>query len=115
MIYVASPYTHPDQAIEAIRFAQVSRHTYKLLLAGHVAFSPIVYGHHFRSTYKYAGDSDTWLAFNMKMLEASNQLQVLRLPGWNISIGVAREMVKARELGLPIDFADPLGGTNWKE
>jgi hypothetical protein len=45
MVYLASPYSHPDPAVREQRFHAACRATAALLRAGCVVFSPIVHSH----------------------------------------------------------------------
>lgn len=114
MIYIASPYTDRNKRpsvlispLESIRFAQVSRYTYKLIQSGYAAFSPIVYGHHFSSIYGVTGDYQAWLSFNESMLRASSAMEVYMLDGWRESRGVTHEIEFATSLGLEIEYVNP--------
>lgn len=108
MIYIASPFTHKDSAVEALRFAQVSRYAYKLLLSNIPAFSPIVYGYHFHSSYSHPGDHETWLAFNTAMLKICSRVHVYCLPGWRESKGIKAEIAQAEALNIPVSFVTPV-------
>lgn len=108
MIYICSPFTHDDRTIEAFRFTHVSRYAHKLLLAGEIAFSPIVYGYHFHTTYDVPGDSETWRNFNMAMLRNATVVHVYMLPGWEKSKGIAEELLWAHRLSLPVRHIPPV-------
>ena len=45
MIYLASPYSHPDPAVRERRFRAACSAAAFLLQAGHAVFSPIAHGH----------------------------------------------------------------------
>ena len=45
MIYLASPYTHPDPRVHEARFDAACVAAAALVRARHVVFSPIVHGH----------------------------------------------------------------------
>ncbi len=45
MIYLASPYSHPDPAVREQRFRAACRAAAELIRAGHVVISPVVHGH----------------------------------------------------------------------
>jgi hypothetical protein len=48
MIYLASPYSHADDAIRAQWFDAACRAAAELMRAGHTVYSPIVHGHPIR-------------------------------------------------------------------
>ena len=45
LIYLASPYSHPDPAVRKQRFEDVCRCAAKLILQGQVVFCPIAHSH----------------------------------------------------------------------
>lgn len=45
MIYLASPYSHPDPAVEELRFEAACEAACKLMQQGHHVFSPIAHTH----------------------------------------------------------------------
>lgn len=103
MIYVASPYTHPDPKIQQLRFEQVCQATAYLLCQGKLAFSPIVHGHPL-TRYKLPGDWGFWQAFGETLLGLSSEMMILTLDGWKESIGVQAEIKIAERLGKQISY-----------
>ena len=45
LIFVSSPYSHPDDNVREENYQKVSKYTAELINNGVVAFSPILYGH----------------------------------------------------------------------
>jgi hypothetical protein len=105
MIYIASPYSHPDPMVRERRFKAVREVVARLILDDHVAFSPIVYSHQF--AHSHGTDWDVWREFDTRMIDAASELWVLQLDGWSDSVGVQAEMVHAKKLGKPVRFLDP--------
>ena len=105
MIYLASPYSHPDPAVREQRFRAACRATADLLRAGEVVFSPIVHSHPL-----VAFDMPTawafWERIDRAHLERCDEVGVLMLDGWAHSVGVREELRLARELGKPVRFLD---------
>ena len=99
LIYLASPYSHPDAAVKAERAEKARRYTAEMIEAGHILFSPIVYGLALDSTV--GTQWRDWIAFDARMISACDELWVLMLPGWGESDGVAEEMEIAKDLGIP--------------
>ena len=104
MIFVSSPYTHHDPAVQQGRFETVKAYTAKLLSQRLVAFSPIVYCHPLAIAHSLPGDAQFWKAFNWEMVNHSNAMHVLCLEGWNESSGVKMEMEWADSLSIPISY-----------
>jgi hypothetical protein len=104
LIYVASPYSHPEEHIRSLRFMQVLRYTNTLLARGKPAFSPIVYGHNFARYVGASTSHNAWLEFNHHMMELSRELHVVMLKGWDNSEGVTEELAYAKTLSLPVTY-----------
>ncbi len=106
MIYVASPYSHPDAAVRTARYDAARRHAAQLVRDGRLAYSPIVHSHPL-AELGLPGDWSYWAEHNRRMLAACDAVVVLALPGWQESRGVAAEVAIASELGLPVRFEAP--------
>ena len=107
MIYVASPYSHPDAAVRTARYDAARRHAARLVREGRLAYSPIVHSHPL-AELGLPGDWSFWAEHNRRMLSACREVVVLALPGWQESRGVAAEVAIASELGLPVRFEAPV-------
>ena len=106
MIYLASPYTHPDPAVRQWRFEAACRVTAKLMRAGLIVFSPIAHSHPL-TRYGLPGEWQFWQRYDRAHLEACSGLAVLMLEGWKESKGVQSEIAFARDLGKPVIFIAP--------
>ena len=106
MIYVASPYSHPDAAVRTARYEEACRHAARLVREGRLAYSPIVHSHPL-AELGLPGDWSYWADHNRRMLAACDAVVVLALPGWKESRGVAAEVAIAADLGLPVRFEAP--------
>jgi hypothetical protein len=105
--YLASPYTHKDPAVVAGRAHQAALATVHLLTKHPTVniFSPIVHSHTLHLA-GMGGDWKTWKAIDTDFIERMDGLVILRLPGWEDSVGVNAEIEIARELGVPIFALD---------
>lgn len=109
LIYLASPYSHPDPKVMAIRYSLTLGLTTRLLLDGLPVFSPIVYGHQMASTL---GTSfEAWQSLNDAMIHAASDFAIFRLPGWEQSRGIAHEVdlwrrIKRSEPKIFYDLGD---------
>ena len=92
MIYLASPYSHPDPAVMQRRFEDVRAVTAALLRRGEIVYSPIVHGHAIATAHELPTDHDFWLRHCFAMLERADNLHVLMLDGWKESKGVQAEI-----------------------
>jgi len=106
MIYLASPYSHPDPAIREARFQAACRQAAEMLRCGIPAWSPIAYSHAL-TMHGLPLDWKFWERFDRLFLEMCSEVWVLTLDGWQQSKGIQAEIEIARELGKPVVFVEP--------
>ncbi len=106
IIYLASPYTHQDQSVVEENFRKISRVAAKLVSEGHVAISPITYGHTLLDFKKMPSDWQFWQNFCSQILYKCDKLLVVRMEGREKSRGVKEEMCIARNHGIPIEYME---------
>ena len=106
MIYLASPYSDPDLMVRQQRFLMVCREAANLMRQGEMVYSPIAHGHCI-SRCGLPFDADYWDAHSRLMLARCESLAVLRLDGWETSVGVQREIELAKTMGIPIRHLVP--------
>jgi nucleoside 2-deoxyribosyltransferase len=111
LIYLASPYSHPDDRVRQARFEAACRTAAELMRQGHVVFSPIAHSHGI-AKYGLPLDWRFWERHDRRFLEVCDALAVLALDGWRESVGVHAEMQIARELEKPIRFLSQDGRMN---
>ena len=106
LVYLATPYSHPDAEVRESRFREVNRVAGDMIRRGEHVFSP------FSHTHPIALDGDLpkgwefWQAYDRAMLRACGKLAVLMQDGWQESVGVQAEIAIAREMGLPVEFIE---------
>jgi Domain of unknown function (DUF1937) len=110
MIYLASPYSHPDPAVREARFRAACQSVVALLRAGKVVFAPIVHCHPLVE-YGLPTAWDFWEPIDRTYLERCDEVTVLTLPCWEDSVGVRAEVAMARELGKLVRFLAPDSAT----
>ena len=111
IFYVASPYSHPDPAVQEDRYSEAMR-----FVAWHLAsqgplpapFSPIVYCHEMAKRFDLPKDFLFWRTLNRANLLVSAHMVVLRIPGWDESKGVLDELQFAQMHRIPHYYADPV-------
>jgi len=106
LIYIGSPYSHSDPEVVEENYRRVSRLAAKLCSQGHVAFSPITYGHVLLTFEKMPGDWEFWKSFCISFLEKSDELLVYKMPGWENSRGLAAEIEFATEKNIKISWLE---------
>lgn len=106
MIYLASPYSHPDPAVREARVLTVCHAAAALIRAGQHVFSPIAHSHPI-AAYGLPTDWPFWEALLRNHLGRCDELVVLTMDGWRESVGVTAEIAIAKELGKPVRFLAP--------
>lgn len=106
MIYLASPYTHPDTHIREWRFREACRAAAALLRAGVTVFSPIAHSHPI-ARFGMPTSWEFWSQVDREYLSRCDVLAVLTLAGWRESVGVQAEIQLACELGIPVVYVSP--------
>lgn len=102
MIYVASPYSHKNPAVEDHRYLMVETYIAAAFKQGLPAYSPIYYCHLLARKFTLPGDAQYWKRFNNTMMRRADAVHVLQLIGWRESRGVQYELMMAEELAIPI-------------
>ena len=103
MIYLASPYSHPDPAVRDQRYLAACRATVHLLLAGETVFSPIIHGHALVA-FGLPMEWEFWARHDEQFLLRSHEVFVLALAGWEESEGVQHEIDLAQRLGKLVRY-----------
>jgi hypothetical protein len=109
MIYLASPYSDPDLAVQKYRYDLVAKATGVLLSAGHHVYSPIVHCHQIAIDNSLPTDAQFWRAYNEDMIDRCDSMFVLCIFRWNTSKGVMMEIEYAREIRMPVRYVNLLG------
>ena len=105
MIYICSPYTSSDPAVRHARFEAACRITAELIRQGKTAYSPVVHSHPL-CRYGLPLDWQFWQRHDLAFLTMCSEVVVLKLDGWERSVGVKAEIAAARALGKPVTFLD---------
>lgn len=102
MIYLASPFTHPDSEMMHYRYTAAYRYCAQQMQLGNTIFSPIVYGYVFWVTGHAEANHHWWRDFNEHMLITAQEMHVLCLLHWEDSQGIAHEIDFAQRHGIPV-------------
>jgi Domain of unknown function (DUF1937) len=107
-IYLASPYTHPDNIVRETRFLEAVRAAACLFNQRQISnFSPVAYTHSIAVRYGLPAEWEFWADYDTTMISLAAELWVLCLPGYSQSMGVQTELKIARKLGKPIMWMVP--------
>ena len=107
MIYLASPHSHPDPAVREDRYRQVCRVAADFFASGTYVYCPIAHTHQIAQSMHDAMSWDAWRAYDTYMLSLCEMLIVVKLDGWEESLGVAAEIELAQSMGLPLRYFTP--------
>ena len=102
MIYIASPYSHPDPKVRNFRFESALTYANMLMGMGHTCFSPIAYGHQFSLRFYRPTAFEAWIDFNDRILLACESMHILTIDGWEESRGIAHEQKLAEDHGIQV-------------
>lgn len=106
MIYVASPYSHPDTTVQEQRFKDVRAFCAELMRKSVLCYSPIVHNHEINRVLQADPGFEFWMHHDLWMLHACKEMMVLCLPGWSESRGVAAEIAVAEEASYPVVYME---------
>jgi hypothetical protein len=107
LVYMASPYTHPDPAVEDARYEAALAAFAQLASHGIHVFSPIVHCHPAARAHGLPVDADWWRDYNWALIALCDAVWVLPIDGWRESRGIAGEIKLAERLGMPVRVLDP--------
>lgn len=107
LVYLATPYSHEQPEVREQRFLVVNRVAADLMRDGMHIYSPISHTHPIAIAGDLPKGWDFWEQYARVVLASCVMVIVLRQDGWEQSIGVAAELVIAKEMGLPVEFIDP--------
>lgn len=105
MIYLASPYSHPDPAIRQQRYEQVCQAAAAMIRNGWIIFSPIAHSHGMVA-YDVPGDWEHWQEVDQSYIALCERLVVLKIDGWEESKGVAAEIAFAVDIGMAVSYVE---------
>lgn len=108
MIYVGSPYSHPQEYEMQVRYEAVLTYCAEMILKKELVYSPIVHNHWINKHLGGNGSWELWKEHDLYMLRHCTKLHVLCLDGYQISVGLNAEIQVANNMCLPIHFIDPV-------
>jgi hypothetical protein len=107
MIYVASPYSADEPAMEAYRFEKTIQIVADMIMEGLLVISPIVHSHPIYTRRPETGAQwESWVAIDTELLRRCDEVVVLMIPGWQESRGVTAEIELAAEFGIPVTYRE---------
>jgi hypothetical protein len=116
IIYLAGPYSNDapiDRSRDAsagkrvARFNAVTDVARQLIEQSEIVFSPLTMTHPIDLRMKHNPGSSFWITFDEAFMEQCQRLIVLKLPGWDASSGVDREIQFFHENGIEPEWIEP--------
>lgn len=106
LLYIATPYSRYPMG-HIVAFYDACRVTAQLIKRGLSVFSPIAHSHaicdHGHLPHL---DHDLWMKADEPMMHKADALLVVRLPGWDHSDGISKEIRVFNAAGKPIYHLD---------
>lgn len=106
MIYLASPYSHPDPKVREERFRAVCEQAAKIFKMGLPVFSPIAHTHPI-AEFGLPKDFSTYKEFDQIFIQVCDEVWVLCIDGWKESVGIQKEIQLAKEKGKKVSYLFP--------
>lgn len=108
IIYLASPYSHPDPAVREARYVAVTKQMARMVAQGLIVFGPITMSHPVEVIGRMPpAPTAWWLDFDKAFMDACAECQVLKLPGWENSTGVQFEIGYFSRQRKLVTFIEP--------
>ena len=110
LVYLGCPYSLDGQATEkqmAKRYEQVTRCANILFRTGLNVYSPISMHHNIQKHNPIKMTTRDWLQLDYEYLRHSEMLYVLKIDGWDKSLGLLSEIEFAQERKIPIVYIEP--------
>lgn len=102
MMYISTPYSHPDETVRELRYTEALRFLQYLAIIGEPAISIVVQYHplmqYLPMTFEF------WSKIYTPILQVSTSVGVLIMEGWDISKGVTDEVNKAKSFGKELKY-----------
>lgn len=106
-IYLGSPYTHSDPDVMEERYLAACLKAGQLAKEGYFVYSPIVHWHPIAKLCDLPRAWEFWQRLDKESIQLMDEVWILKLKGWEVSIGIENEMIIAREFNKPCTFIDP--------
>lgn len=108
MIYLASPYSHPDKEVVLQRVTSVCLAAGHFMRQGRNIISPIAHCHAIAMKCELPTDYKYWRAYNHALIDICQEYWILLLTGWQESEGITGETEYADSIQRMIRYVDPL-------
>ncbi len=103
-IFVAGPYNHHNAEIKRQRIDLIVGYCVELFQNGDSPISPLMMGMAMVKLANLPTDTETWVVYSETLMTGCDELHVLMLEGWEISVGIQAEVAAAKKLNIPIKY-----------
>lgn len=103
MIYLAAPYSHPDKKIVQARMEDIYKVMYIYMKRGEHILTPLAM-HEVVVRHNLPDDFIYWGKYCLDILKRCDKMVILKLPGWEYSLGIQKEMEFCKENNIPIEY-----------
>lgn len=106
--YAKGTYGTATPEVKHQRYVDVCKKTAQLLKEGHKVFSPIAHSHavEVEGMGGEVQSGNFWLDFDFAVLAKCDELWVYQMPGWERSVGIAKEIEFANNNKIPIKYLE---------
>ena len=106
-VYLATPYSHEDKAMEQLRYDLALEIVCWLMNTRKLkVLSPIVYSHNIALRGGGGSDWEAWKNFDEELIKFCREVWVANLDGWRTSKGIVAEVLCAQRIGTPVKYYD---------
>lgn len=102
LYYLGAPFSHPDAEVRAERLRLVNQFAAQQMRAGFKIYSPLTHNVPLMQTGHLPQGFAFWQVMDGEMFRRCDALMLFKLPGWQVSTGVAQEFKWAQEQNKPI-------------
>lgn len=103
LVFLASPYSSQNRLVSIMRFCKAYQVAISMIKADIPVYSPIAMTGFMPTSEKEDNiSSETWIKHSTAVLDYCAAFVILKLPGWESSKGVAKEIEVAKQKNLPI-------------
>lgn len=107
LVYLATPYSHRYGYMRERRFLEASKMAAVLMEEGYKVFCPIAHSHPIETIgFPKLKSGDWWLKQDFAILKHCDKLIVYKMPGWDKSYGVGKEIKFAKKHKIPVEYLE---------
>lgn len=109
IVYLACPYTDPEPDVREDRFRCANKAAAHLVEQGLIVYSPISMTHPIDLVLAAEGETkgpEYWVPFDEAFMTVCSRMIILKLDGWEKSIGVQRETEWFKRRGRPVEYLE---------